>query len=66
MSMILGQFMQMESLEVEDDQRAANGGIKQMVHQVHAKSCRVSIVFMSFCCSCDSCEMSLFSVALEM
>jgi hypothetical protein len=29
--------MQMESLEVEDDQRAANGGIKQMVHQVHAK-----------------------------
>ncbi len=25
MSMILGQFMQMESLEVEDDQRAANG-----------------------------------------
>ncbi len=66
MSMILGQFMQMESLEVEDDQRAANGGIKQMVHQVHAKSCRVSTIFMSFCCSYDSWEMSLFSVALEM
>jgi hypothetical protein len=51
--MILGQFMQMESLEVEDDQRTANGGIKQMVHQVHAKSCRVSTIFMSLCCSCD-------------
>jgi hypothetical protein len=56
----------MESLEVEDDQRATNDGIKQMVHQVHAKSCRVSTVFMSFCCCYDSCEMSLFSMALEM
>jgi hypothetical protein len=52
--MILGKFMQMESLEVEDDQTAGNGGIKQMEHQVHAKSCRVSTVFMSLCCSCDS------------
>jgi hypothetical protein len=33
----------MENLEIEDDQRAANGGIKQMVHQVHAKSCRINI-----------------------
>jgi hypothetical protein len=40
MSMILGQFMQMESLEVEDDQTTTNGGIKQMVHQVHGKSCK--------------------------
>jgi hypothetical protein len=54
MSMILGQFMQMENLEVEDDQTTANGGIKQMVHQVHAKSCRVSTIFMSLCCSYDS------------
>jgi hypothetical protein len=46
--------MQMESLEVGDDQRAANGGIKQMVHQVHAKSCRVSTVFISLCCFCNS------------
>jgi hypothetical protein len=46
--------MQMESLEVEEDQTATNGGVKQMVHQVHAKSCRVSIAFMSLCCSCDS------------
>ncbi len=54
MSMILGQFMQMESLEIEDDQRVANGGIKQMVHQVHAKSCKVSTIFMNLCFSSDS------------
>jgi hypothetical protein len=33
----------MDNLEIEDDQRAANGGIKQMVHQVHAKSYRIDI-----------------------
>jgi hypothetical protein len=53
MFMILGQFMQMESLEVKDDQIATNGHIKQMVHQVHAKSFKVSTVFMNLCCSYD-------------